>query len=71
MIRAMGLNDRLTKSEISAFERGTHEPSLLVLLAYCEAANIYLEALVKDTVNLPMRLPAAKKHEGISKLGSK
>jgi transcriptional regulator with XRE-family HTH domain len=71
MIRAMGLNDRLTKSEISAFERGTHEPSLLVLLAYCEAANIYLEALVKDTVNLPMRLPAAKKYEGISKLGSK
>jgi transcriptional regulator with XRE-family HTH domain len=71
MIRAMGLNDRLTKSEISAFERGTHEPSLLVLLAYCEAANIYLEALVKDTVNLPMRLPAVKKHEGISKLGSK
>ena len=67
MIRVMGLEDRLTKSEISAFERGTHEPSLLMLLAYCEAANIYLEALVRDNLNLPMRLPAAKKHEGIPK----
>ena len=39
MIRVMGLESRLTKSEISAFERGTHEPSLLILLAYCEAAK--------------------------------
>jgi transcriptional regulator with XRE-family HTH domain len=65
MIRAMGLADRLTKSEVSAFERGTHEPSLLVLLAYCEVANIYLEALVRDSLKLPDKLPAVKKHEGI------
>lgn len=64
MIRAMGLEERLTKSEISAFERGTHEPSLLLLLSYSEAANVYLEALVKDDVELPTELPAKKKHHG-------
>lgn len=65
MIRAMGLTDRLTKSEVSAFERGTHEPSLLILLSYCDAANIYLESLVRDEIDLPVKLPAAKKHPGI------
>lgn len=65
LIRLMGLGDRLTKSEISAFERGTHEPSLLVLLCYCEAANIYLEALARDNLDLPARLPAKKRHEGV------
>jgi transcriptional regulator with XRE-family HTH domain len=71
MIRAMGLEDRLTKSEISAFERGTHEPSLLLLLSYCEAANIYLEALVRDGMDLPVKLPATKKHQGIPQSSSK
>ena len=65
MIRAMGLEERLTKSEVSAFERGTHVPSLLLLLSYSEAANVYLEALVKDDVDLPTELPAKKKHHGI------
>lgn len=70
IIRAMGLEERLTKSEISAFERGTHEPSLLLLIAYCEIANVYLEALVRDELDLPVRLPASKKHEGIKQTGS-
>ena len=70
MIHAMGLENRLTKSEISAFERGTHEPSLLLLLAYCEAANIYLEALVRDELDLPTELPARKKHQGIPQSSS-
>lgn len=71
MIRAMGLEDRLTKSEVSAFERGTHEPSLLLLLSYCEAANVYLDALVRDEVDLPAKLPATKKHQGIRHSDSK
>src|ERR1043165_2952246 len=71
MIRAMGLEERLTKSEVSAFERGTHEPSLLLLLSYCEAANIYLEALVRDELELPMKLPAGKKHHGIPRQDTK
>lgn len=65
MIRAMGREDRLTKSEVSAFERGTHEPSLLLLLAYSEAANVYLEVLVRDELDLPSELPAKKRHPGI------
>lgn len=71
LIRRMGLEERLTKSNISAFERGTHEPSLLVLYAYSEAANVYLEVLVRDDLKLPDRLPALKKHPGVPRPAAK
>jgi transcriptional regulator with XRE-family HTH domain len=61
----MGLAERLTKSNISAFERGTHEPSLLTLYAYSEAANVWLEVLVRDELDLPEKLPARTKSEGV------
>jgi transcriptional regulator with XRE-family HTH domain len=65
MIRRMGLQDELTREEVSAFERGTHEPNLLTLLAYSEAANVFLEVLVRDNLNLPEILPSPLKHEGV------
>jgi transcriptional regulator with XRE-family HTH domain len=66
MIRRMGLQDELTREEVSAFERGTHEPNLLTLLAYSEVANVFLEVLVRDNLDLPEVLPSSAKHEGIS-----
>lgn len=61
MVNRLGLNDELTREEVSAFERGTHEPNLLVLLAYSEAANIFLEVLVRDDLDVPNRLPCKNK----------
>ena len=71
LIRRMGLEERLTKSNISAFERGTHEPSLLTLYAYSEAANVYLEILVRDDLKLPNKLPALEKHAGMPRATAK
>jgi transcriptional regulator with XRE-family HTH domain len=64
-LRRLGLNDELTQSDISAFERGTREPSLLVLLEYAHAAGIWLDVLVDDDLNLPENIPANPKSEGI------
>lgn len=64
MIRLMGLADELTQAEISAFERGIRVPPLPVLLEYARAANVYLEVLVDDSLDLPSRLPSATKYEG-------
>lgn len=52
-------------THISEFERGLREPSLLVLLAYADAANVWVEALIKDSVDLPDDLPSPVKHEGV------
>jgi transcriptional regulator with XRE-family HTH domain len=67
ILRHLGLEDRLQRDDISKYERGVREPSLLVLLAYAEAANVYMEALIKDTVDLPEKLPSRKKHEGVER----
>ena|SRR5437764_4762414 len=65
MISRMGLEDELTREEVSAFERNTHEPNLMTLLAYSEAANVFLEVLVRDDLDLPKRLPSPVKHRGV------
>jgi transcriptional regulator with XRE-family HTH domain len=42
---------------ISEFEQAKREPSLLVLLQYAREANIQMEVLVDDEIDLPERLP--------------
>jgi transcriptional regulator with XRE-family HTH domain len=64
MISRMGLESELTREEVSAFERNTHEPNLMTLLAYSEAANVFLETLVRDDLDLPEKLPSSVKHLG-------
>ena len=65
MIRRIGFTDELIQAEISMFERGIRVPSLSVLLGYANAANVYMEVLVSDEIDLPARLPAAVKSQGI------
>lgn len=65
MLRHMGLSDKLTREELSAYERGVREPTLLTLLRYAQAAGIYVDALIDDEVDLPKKLPCTPKCEGI------
>jgi transcriptional regulator with XRE-family HTH domain len=57
----------LERSVISAFELDKREPSLDVLLAYARVANVYVEVLIDDKINLPDKLPAKVKSEDIKK----
>jgi transcriptional regulator with XRE-family HTH domain len=65
MIRRMGLEDDLTREEVSSFELGRRQPNLMVLWAYANAANVYVDALILDTVDLPEGLPSPIKSEGV------
>jgi transcriptional regulator with XRE-family HTH domain len=65
MIRKIGFVDELTQAEISMFERGIRVPSLPVLLEYARAANLYLEVIVDDSLDLPSTIPSQVKHEGV------
>jgi len=67
MIRRLGLEDELERDRISKFERGTLEPPLHILVAYAEVANVYVEVLIKDDLDLPETLPSRKKSEGIKR----
>lgn len=65
MIRHLGLTAELEQDYISKFERGVMIPPLHVLLGYAEAANVWIEVLIKDSLDLPERLPSSIKHEGM------
>jgi len=67
MIRRLGLSDELTQDYISAYERGVREPPLPVLLEYARAVNLYVDALINDSADLPDVLPSRKKSEGVIK----
>jgi transcriptional regulator with XRE-family HTH domain len=65
MLKKLGLDDALERDRISKYERGTLIAPWYVLLRYSEVANMYLEALLKDDINLPENLPCNVKSEGI------
>jgi transcriptional regulator with XRE-family HTH domain len=65
LIRQMGLTDEVLREEISLFEHGIRVPPLPVLLEYARAANVYVDALIDDEVDLPAKLPARSKSEGV------
>jgi len=72
MIRHMGLDEELVREEISLFEHGIRVPPLPVLLEYAHTANVYVDALIDDQVDLPQALPSNLKSAGIKrKEGSK
>jgi transcriptional regulator with XRE-family HTH domain len=60
-------DEALYPASISRYERGTHEPSLPVLLRYAKVAAVTVEMLIDDDLDLPARLPAITGHEWIMK----
>ena len=65
MILRLGLEEELERERISKYERDVLEPPWNVLCAYADAANVWLEVLVKDELDLPETLPSKTKSEGI------
>ncbi len=68
LIRRLRLTEELEQDYVSKFERGVLVPPLHVLLAYAEAANVWVEALIKDSVDLPEALPSRKRSEGVPRM---
>jgi transcriptional regulator with XRE-family HTH domain len=54
----------LYPAQISNFEQGKREPPLQLLLAYARLANIPLEILADDKLDLPDKLPGKARRRG-------
>lgn len=67
ILRRLGLEDELTQAEWSAYERSVRFPSLPVLLMIAELAGVWMDVLVNDDLDLPDKLPANPKSEGVRK----
>ena len=51
----------LYRASISQYESGKIEPPLPVLLRYAKIANVYVEVLIDDAIELPAQIPAPRK----------
>ena len=51
----------LTQNVISDYEKNRREPPPLVLYAYGKVANVYIDVLVDDEIELPRKIPATRK----------
>ena len=71
MIRRLGLTGKLTREEVSAYERSVREPSLPTLLQYAEVARVWIDVLVDDSLDLPKEIPSPTKSEGIRRRAAK
>lgn len=54
---------KLYPQNISGFETNEREPNLLVLLAYARLANIAVEIIIDDSLDLPKTLPSKPNHK--------
>ena len=59
----------LYRASISQYESGKIEPPLLVLLRYAKLANVYVDVLIDDEIDLPENLPSKIKSEGVKSFG--
>jgi len=62
IVKRLGVEDMIAFSQISEFETGKREPSLILLLKYARLAGICVDVLIDDKLNLPDKLPAKPKH---------
>lgn len=62
MISRLGFSDDMIREAISAFELGTREPPLPLLLRYARVAGVSTDVLIDDDLDLPERLPASAKY---------
>ncbi len=65
LLRRLGLKEDYFYTIISKNELGTREPTLLELLGYARLANVHVEVLIDDDLDLPEYIPSAVIHSGV------
>jgi transcriptional regulator with XRE-family HTH domain len=65
LLRRLGLTEVLFQGDISAYELGNRVPDLRMLLLLANLAGVFVDVLIDDTLDLPYKLPASPKSQGI------
>lgn len=71
MLERLDPPEEILQTSISQYERGKIEPPIFVLLRYADVANVWLEVLLRDELDLPDKLPGTVKHEGVPRTPDK
>lgn len=67
MLKVLDLPPVISQSTLSAYERNTKLPPYFVLARYGDIANIWIDVLVRDSLELPNKIPSPSKtkHGGL------
>jgi transcriptional regulator with XRE-family HTH domain len=67
MLKRLALPPVITQSTISAYERNAKLPPYFVIARYGDLANVWIDVLVRDSLDLPQKLPSPTKikHGGV------
>jgi transcriptional regulator with XRE-family HTH domain len=65
LLRQLGLTEVLFQGDVSAYELGHRVPDLRTLLLLANLAGVFVDVLIDDLLDLPNKLPASPKSEGI------
>jgi transcriptional regulator with XRE-family HTH domain len=57
MVKFLGVEGQINYTNISKYELNKNEPPLEILLAYARVAQVHLEEIVDDKLDLPRKLP--------------
>ena len=63
MVNRLDAEGAIVPGQISEFETGKREPSLIILLQYARVAGVCVDVLIDDEQDLPANLPAKPKHK--------
>lgn len=67
MLRLLEMEEEGYRNYISDFENDKREPALPVLLRYAQIANVWVDVLINDELDLPEKIPSSKRHEGVKR----
>lgn len=67
LIRRLGLTEELFQGDISAYELGNRVPDLRTLLLLANAAGVFVDVLIDDSLDLPEKLPSRVKSAGLKR----
>jgi transcriptional regulator with XRE-family HTH domain len=65
LFNRLGVEHLIDYTKISTYETGKREPPLPILLEYARLANVLMEVLADDELNLPETIPSPTRSEGI------
>ena len=67
MHRRLMVEELIAYNEISKFESGRREPTLVILMQYARVAGVNMEVLADDELDLPVKLPGPTNHSEIQR----
>lgn len=65
MLARLDLKEKMHYGRISQYENDEREPSLITVLAYAHVAQVHLEDIVSDDLDLPSKLPGNVNYQGL------